>query len=119
VCCISKSSYHDALDAYSCAIQINPYILEVWFDLGSLYESYNNQIVDAIDDHNEDLPEVIVGDLFWLDDALEGRRYEACVTHVDVFDRSRFVVLRMSLMLCVIWEPINTYVTSNYLVYTV
>ncbi|KAF9652054.1 TPR-like protein [Thelephora ganbajun] len=39
----------DALDAYSRAIRINPYISEVWFDLGSLYESCNNQISDAID----------------------------------------------------------------------
>ncbi|KAJ7712912.1 hypothetical protein DFH07DRAFT_1018823 [Mycena maculata] len=31
------------------AIRINPYISEVWFDLGSLYESCNNQISDAID----------------------------------------------------------------------
>ncbi|KAG8972476.1 Lysine-specific demethylase 6A, partial [Tulasnella sp. 427] len=41
--------YRDALDAYSRAIRINPYIPEVWFDLGSLYESCNNQISDAID----------------------------------------------------------------------
>ncbi|KAJ7933681.1 hypothetical protein B0H13DRAFT_2306511 [Mycena leptocephala] len=38
------NQYRDALDAYSCAIRINPYILEVWFDLVSLYESCNNQI---------------------------------------------------------------------------
>lgn len=31
------------------AIHINPYTLEVWFDLGILYESYNNQIGNAID----------------------------------------------------------------------
>ena len=43
------SQYHDALDAYSRVIRINPYILEVWFDLGSLYESCNNQISDTID----------------------------------------------------------------------
>jgi tetratricopeptide (TPR) repeat protein len=38
------NQYRDALDAYSRAIRINPYILEVWFNLGSLYESCNNQI---------------------------------------------------------------------------
>lgn len=43
------NQYRDALDAYSRAIRINPYISEVWFDLGSLYESCNNQIADAID----------------------------------------------------------------------
>ena len=43
------NQYRDALDAYSRAIRINPYISEVWFDLGSLYESCNNQITDAID----------------------------------------------------------------------
>ncbi|KAG8726346.1 Lysine-specific demethylase 6A, partial [Ceratobasidium sp. 423] len=41
--------FRDALDAYSLAIRINPYISEVWFDLGSLYESCNNQISDGID----------------------------------------------------------------------
>ncbi|KAJ7882511.1 hypothetical protein B0H13DRAFT_1486532, partial [Mycena leptocephala] len=41
--------YHDALSAYSCAVCINPYISEVWFNLGSLYENCNNQISDAID----------------------------------------------------------------------
>ena len=39
---------HDALNAYSHAIRINPYISEVWLDLGSLYEGCNNQILDAI-----------------------------------------------------------------------
>lgn len=43
------NQYRDALDAYSSAIRIKPYISEVWFDLGSLYESCNNQISDAID----------------------------------------------------------------------
>ena len=38
------NQFRDALDAYSRAIRINPYISEVWFDLGSLYESCNNQI---------------------------------------------------------------------------
>ncbi|KAJ7907032.1 hypothetical protein B0H13DRAFT_1879973 [Mycena leptocephala] len=38
------NQYRDALDAYSRAIRINPYLSEVWFDLGSLYESCNNQI---------------------------------------------------------------------------
>ncbi|KAJ7825679.1 hypothetical protein B0H13DRAFT_2374846 [Mycena leptocephala] len=38
------NKYRDALDAYSRAIRINPYLSEVWFDLGSLYESCNNQI---------------------------------------------------------------------------
>jgi hypothetical protein len=55
-------------------------------------------------DPDEDLPEIIVGDLFWLDDVLEGRRYEACVTHVDVFDRRRFAVLRMFLRLPTTFE---------------
>ncbi|KAG2159904.1 uncharacterized protein EDB93DRAFT_1099332 [Suillus bovinus] len=43
------NQFRDALDAYSRAIHINPYISEVWFDLGSLHESCNNQISDAID----------------------------------------------------------------------
>lgn len=43
------NQFRDALDAYSRAIRLNPYISEVWFDLGSLYESCNNQIADAID----------------------------------------------------------------------
>ncbi|KAG2066822.1 hypothetical protein BDR04DRAFT_1159834 [Suillus decipiens] len=43
------NQFHDTLDAYSHAICINPYISEVWFDLGSLYKSCNNQISDTID----------------------------------------------------------------------
>ena len=43
------NQYCDALDAYSHVIHINPYISEVLFDLGSFYESCNNQIADAID----------------------------------------------------------------------
>ncbi|KAJ7816602.1 hypothetical protein B0H14DRAFT_3475265 [Mycena olivaceomarginata] len=43
------NQYRDAHDAYSRAIRINPLISEVWFDLGSLYESCDNQISDAID----------------------------------------------------------------------
>jgi len=30
------NQYRDALDAYSRAIRINPYISEVWYDLGTL-----------------------------------------------------------------------------------
>ena len=43
------NQYRDALDAYSRAIRLNSYISEVWFNLGSLYESCNNQVGDAID----------------------------------------------------------------------
>lgn len=43
------NQYRDALDAYSRAIRLNPFISEVWYNLGSLYESCNNQITDAID----------------------------------------------------------------------
>ncbi|TDL13750.1 hypothetical protein BD410DRAFT_365540 [Rickenella mellea] len=43
------NQYHDALDACSRAIRINPYISDVWFDLGSHYESCNNQTSDVID----------------------------------------------------------------------
>ena len=43
------NQFHDVLNAYSHAIWINPYISEVWFNLGSLYRSCNNQISDAID----------------------------------------------------------------------
>jgi general transcriptional corepressor CYC8 len=40
--------YRDALDAYSRAIRLNPYLSEVWYDLGTLYESCN-QIGDSLD----------------------------------------------------------------------
>jgi glucose repression mediator protein len=43
------NQFHDALDAYSRAIRIHPYLAEVWFNLGALYESCNDQIADAID----------------------------------------------------------------------
>ena len=53
-CCIGVlyfqiNQFHDALNAYSRAIRINLYISEAWFDLGSLYESCNNQILDVMD----------------------------------------------------------------------
>jgi tetratricopeptide (TPR) repeat protein len=38
----------DALDAYSRSIRLNPNLCEVWFDLGTLYESCS-QTSDAID----------------------------------------------------------------------
>ncbi|KAF5358883.1 hypothetical protein D9757_012303 [Collybiopsis confluens] len=41
----------DALDAYSRAIRIHPYIPELWLNLGSLYET-NEQVPDAIDAYN-------------------------------------------------------------------
>jgi general transcriptional corepressor CYC8 len=34
------NQYRDALDAYSRAIRLNPYISEVWYDLGTLVSSY-------------------------------------------------------------------------------
>ena len=43
------NQYRDALDAYSRAIQLNPHISEIWFNLGALYESCNNQVQDAVD----------------------------------------------------------------------
>jgi tetratricopeptide (TPR) repeat protein len=43
------NQYRDALDAYSRAIRLNPNISEVWYDLGTLYESCHNQIQDAVD----------------------------------------------------------------------
>jgi cytochrome c-type biogenesis protein CcmH/NrfG len=47
--CFKNQKYRDALDAYSRAIRLNPYISEVWYDLGTLYESCNNQMQDALD----------------------------------------------------------------------
>lgn len=43
------SQFRDALDAYSRAIRLDPNIPEIWYNLGALYESCNNQIQDAID----------------------------------------------------------------------
>jgi len=37
------NQFHDALDAYLRAIRINPYISEVWFDIGRLYKSWNTR----------------------------------------------------------------------------
>ncbi|KAG2354487.1 hypothetical protein BDR07DRAFT_1382224 [Suillus spraguei] len=41
------NQFHDALDAYSHAIRVKPYISEMLFHFGSLYKSYNNHILDA------------------------------------------------------------------------
>lgn len=46
---LQTNQYRNALDAYSRTIRINPYMSKVWFDLGSHYESCNNQISDATD----------------------------------------------------------------------
>jgi general transcriptional corepressor CYC8 len=46
------NQFRDALDAYTRAIRLNPYIPEIWFNLGTLYEACNNQIQDAIDAYN-------------------------------------------------------------------
>ncbi|KAH9000980.1 P-loop containing nucleoside triphosphate hydrolase protein [Lactarius hatsudake] len=51
-----------------------------------------------IQNNDEDLlPEVIVGDFLWLDDGQEDVRYEARITHADVFIRRSFAVLKISL----------------------
>ena len=34
------NQYRDALDAYSRAIRLNPYISEVWYDLGTLVSAF-------------------------------------------------------------------------------
>lgn len=49
------NQFHDALDAYSRAIRIYPYLSEVWFNLGALYESCNDQMTDAIDAYQRTL----------------------------------------------------------------
>jgi glucose repression mediator protein len=43
-----KKQFRDALDAYSRAIRLNPYLSEVWYNLGTLYESCG-QISDSLD----------------------------------------------------------------------
>ena len=49
------NQYHDALDAYSRAIRIHPYLAEVWYNLGALYEACNDQMTDAIDAYQRTL----------------------------------------------------------------
>ena len=47
--CISRSTNSGMPSASTPVLsRINPYTSEIWFDLGSLYESCNNQISDAI-----------------------------------------------------------------------
>ncbi len=41
------NQYRDALDAYSRAIRLNPYISEVWYDLGTLVS-----LLETPDDQN-------------------------------------------------------------------
>lgn len=45
---IQVKQYYGALQAYSRALEINPYISEAWLGVGSLYERCDNQISDAI-----------------------------------------------------------------------
>jgi tetratricopeptide (TPR) repeat protein len=49
------NQFPDALDAYGRAIRLNPYISEVWYDLGTLYESCENQVSDALDAYTKAL----------------------------------------------------------------
>lgn len=49
------NQFHDALDAYSRAIRIHPYLAEVWYNLGALYEACNDQMTDAIDAYQRTL----------------------------------------------------------------
>lgn len=41
--------FHDALDAYTRAVRIHPWIPEIWQNLGCLYENCNDQLADATD----------------------------------------------------------------------
>ena len=43
------NQFRDALDAYSRAIRLDPFLPEVWYNLGALYEGCHNQLGDAID----------------------------------------------------------------------
>ena len=43
------NQYHDALDAYTRAVRIHPWIPEIWSNLGTLYESCHDQLGDALD----------------------------------------------------------------------
>jgi len=53
-----------------------------------------------IENNDEDLlPEVVLGDLLWLDDIQDNTRYEARVTNINVFMRRHLAVLKMSLRL--------------------
>jgi cytochrome c-type biogenesis protein CcmH/NrfG len=40
------NQYRDALDAYSRAIRLNPYISEVWYDLGTLVSCIIDLFID-------------------------------------------------------------------------
>jgi hypothetical protein len=53
-----------------------------------------------IENNDEDLlPEVVLGDLLWLDDIQDNIRYEARVINTNVFMRRHLAVLKMSLRL--------------------
>jgi helicase MOV-10 len=53
-----------------------------------------------IENNDEDLlPEVVLGDFLWMDDIQDDIRYEARVTHVDVFIRHHLAVLKVALRL--------------------
>jgi helicase MOV-10 len=59
-----------------------------------------NSIPPSVEIQNNDedlLPEVIVGDFLWLDDGQDDVRYEARITDANVFKRSHFAVLKISL----------------------
>lgn len=76
-----------------------------WVSLScSLCALLVHQCLCSVEIENDDedlLPEVVLGDFLWLDDAQDDTRYEARVTHISIFTRgqNRTAVLKMSLRL--------------------
>jgi len=51
--------------------------------------------VEIENDDEDLLPEVVLGDLLWLDDVQDNIRYEARVANIDIFTRHHLAVLKM------------------------
>ena len=69
--------------------------------LVTMYTSTHESLrsVEIENDDEDLLPEVALGDFFWLDDVQTNIRYEASATDIEVIMRHRLAVLRMSLLL--------------------
>lgn len=57
--------------------------------------------IEIKNDDEDILPEVVLGELLWLDNIQDSIRYEACVTNIELFtrDQSRTAVLKISIRL--------------------
>lgn len=85
------NQYRDALDAYSRAIRLNPYISEVWYDLGTLV-SLRNSMIDCLRNIADSVcsmsPATIRSMMHWMHTSVQLSLIPAMFTSKHVFNCS-------------------------------